>query len=109
MGEVHLAEDTTLGRRVAVKILPPELAPDAERRARFEREAKAAAAFNHAGIVTVHAFEEAEARGGDDVPGEPLWWGSDLSGRRGGDRQGENKRASDERPASQTHLHVRGR
>jgi len=43
MGEVYLAEDTTLDRQVALKVLPPELAGDTERRARFTREAKAVA------------------------------------------------------------------
>ena len=41
MGDVYLAEDTTLDRKVALKVLPPELARDTERRARFTREAKA--------------------------------------------------------------------
>jgi serine/threonine protein kinase len=47
MGEVYLAEDTQLDRKVALKILPPELALKQERMARFVREAKAAAALNH--------------------------------------------------------------
>ena len=59
MGDVYLAEDTTLDRKVALKVLPPELADDAERRARFTREAKAVAALNHPNIVTVHSVEEA--------------------------------------------------
>ena len=59
MGDVYLAEDTTLDRQVALKVLPPELADDAERRARFTREAKAVAALNHPNIVTVHSVEEA--------------------------------------------------
>jgi len=58
MGEVYLAEDTTLNRRVALKVLPPELAESEERRARFTREAKALAALNHPNIVTVHSVEE---------------------------------------------------
>ena len=60
MGEVYLAEDTKLDRKVALKVLPPELAASAERRARFEREAKAVAALNHPNIVTVYSVEEAD-------------------------------------------------
>ena len=52
MGDVYLAEDTTLDRQVALKVLPPELAENTERRARFAREAKAVAALNHPNIVT---------------------------------------------------------
>ena len=51
--EVYLAEDTKLDRKVALKVLPPELAESEERRARFTREAKAIAALNHPNIVTV--------------------------------------------------------
>ena len=60
MGEVYLAEDTKLDRKVALKVLPPELAEDEDRRARFQREAKAIAALNHPNIVTVHSVEEVE-------------------------------------------------
>ena len=59
MGHVYLAEDTRLDRQVALKILPPELGDDADRRARFTREAKAVAALNHPNIVTAYAVEEA--------------------------------------------------
>ena len=59
MGVVYQAEDTTLERQVALKILPLELAADDERRLRFAREARAIAALNHPNIVTVHSVEEA--------------------------------------------------
>ena len=61
MGEVYLAEDTKLDRKVALKILPPQLAGSQERRAQFKREAKAIAALNHPNIVTVYSVEEADA------------------------------------------------
>jgi len=57
MGEVYLAEDTSLDRRVALKVLAPSLSADADRRERFAREAKAIAALNHPNIVTVHSVE----------------------------------------------------
>ncbi len=59
MGEVYRARDTRLGRDVAIKVLPAALAGDAERLARFEREAKTVAALNHPNIVTLHSIEEA--------------------------------------------------
>ena len=60
MGEVYAAQDSKLGRKVALKVLPPEMADNPERRARFEREARAVAALNHPNIVTIHSVEEAE-------------------------------------------------
>ncbi len=51
MGEVYRATDTTLNRQVAVKVLPESLASDAERIARFEREAKTLASLNHTNIA----------------------------------------------------------
>jgi len=54
MGEVYKARDTRLDRTVAIKVLPSELSADPERRARFEREARAVAALNHPHICTLH-------------------------------------------------------
>jgi eukaryotic-like serine/threonine-protein kinase len=54
MGEVYLAEDSTLGRQVALKLLPSQFTTDDERVRRFEREAKAASALNHPNIITIH-------------------------------------------------------
>ncbi len=59
MGEVYLAEDTRLGREVALKTLPPLFAYNVELRQRLEREAKAIAALNHPNIVTIHSVEDA--------------------------------------------------
>jgi len=59
MGEVYLAEDTRLHRRVALKVLPALVAADPEHLERFAREAKALAGLNHPNIVTVYSVEEA--------------------------------------------------
>src|SRR5262245_55571734 len=58
MGEVFVAEDTRLHRRVALKVLPALLAADTAHRERFEREARAVAALNHPNIVTIHSVED---------------------------------------------------
>ncbi len=60
MGEVYEADDITLKRRVALKILPPETSGDPARRARFDQEAQAVAALNHPNIVTIHSVEEGD-------------------------------------------------
>ena len=60
MGEVYRATDTKLGRDVALKVLPAAMAASADRLERFRREAKALAALDHPGIVTVFSVEEAE-------------------------------------------------
>jgi len=60
MGIVYLATDTRLGRRIALKVLSAEMSAHADRRARFEREARAIAALNHPNIVTLHSVEEAD-------------------------------------------------
>jgi Tol biopolymer transport system component/predicted Ser/Thr protein kinase len=62
MGEVFVAEDTRLHRRVALKVLPPMVAADPAQRERFEREARAVAALNHPNIVTIHSVEELDGR-----------------------------------------------
>ena len=62
MGEVYLAEDTELNRKVALKFLSPHLCQDADYRARFKREAQAAAKLDHPSIVTVHEVGEFQGR-----------------------------------------------
>lgn len=66
MGEVYRARDTRLDREVAIKLLPPKLAADAQFRARFEREARTISALNHPHICTLHDVGQAS------IGGEPF-------------------------------------
>ncbi len=58
MGEVYRAKDSKLGRNVALKVLPDAFARDADRMARFQREAKILASLNHTNIATIHGLED---------------------------------------------------
>ena len=60
MGEVYRAEDTTLKREVAIKILPERFTQDAERLARFRREAQVLASLNHPKVAAIHGLEESD-------------------------------------------------
>ncbi len=62
MGEVYKAEDSQLGREVAIKVLPEAFTEDPERLARFEREARVLAALDHPSIAAIYGLEEAEGR-----------------------------------------------
>src|SRR5215470_1587265 len=83
MGEVYLTEDTKLGRKVALKLLPAEFTRDAGRVRRFEQEARAASALNHPNILTI--FEIGEANGGHYIATEFID-GQTLRERLNGDR-----------------------
>ena len=99
MGEVYRARDMKLGRDVALKILPPAFAADADRLARFEREARVLASLNHPHIAAIHGFETLAGR-------RPWCWswsrarrwttrapGTAAHGRGDGDRAADRRRA----------------
>jgi serine/threonine protein kinase len=78
MGEVYRATDTKLKRNVAIKILPPAVAADTDRLARFQREAEVLASLNHPNIAQIHGLEES---GGTTALVMELVEGDDLSQR----------------------------
>ena len=89
MGQVYRATDTTLGRQVAIKILPDAFASDPERLARFEREAKTLASLNHPHIAQIYGLDRQDGREGQEGTARPatsfivmeLVEGEDLSQR----------------------------
>ena len=66
MGQVYRATDTHLKRSVAIKVLPASVAADADRLARFQREAEVLAALNHPNIAHIYGLDRQEARDGQD-------------------------------------------
>ena len=78
MGEVYRATDTTLKRQVAIKILPPAVAGDVDRLARFQREAEVLASLSHPNIAAIYGMEES---GGVKAIAMELVEGDDLSQR----------------------------
>jgi Tol biopolymer transport system component len=89
MGEVYRARDARLGRDVAIKVLPAELTANADRLARFEREARVLAAVNHPNIATIHGIE--------DSPGVRALVMELVEGETLAERIGQSKRGSSSR------------
>ncbi len=81
MGEVYRASDARLGREVAIKVLPPRLAEDADALARFEREARAVAALSHPNILAIHDFGKTTVIAREAKQSDPA--GSDPHGLSG--------------------------
>jgi serine/threonine-protein kinase len=77
MGEVYRAVDTNLARQVAIKVLPDSMAADAERLARFDREAKTLAALNHPNIAAIYGLERSDGQNG---AGHGVGGGADSGG-----------------------------
>ncbi len=73
MGQVYRATDTKLKRQVAIKILPASLAADADRLARFQREAEVLASLNHPHIAAIYGFEKAPLRQAQGRLASPRW------------------------------------
>ena len=96
MGEVYRARDAKLNRDVAIKVLPEAVAEDAERLARFQREAQVLAALNHPHIAAIYGLEKAgnvEALVLELVEGETL--AERIAARADSGRRGARDRASD--------------
>ena len=102
MGEVYRARDERLGRDVAIKVLPAELAENAERLKRFEKEARSASALNHPNIVTVYDIGSTDGTSWiamERVDGETLREAArgraapaeEIAGRRDADRRGSGQ------------------
>jgi len=72
MGEVYRARDTRLDRHVAIKVLPPDVARDADRLRRFEQEARAVAAVNHPNIIAIHDIGTARPEPAGDGAADPV-------------------------------------
>ena len=118
MGQVFRATDTRLKRQVAIKVLPPSLAADADRLARFQREAEVLASLNHPNIAGIYGLEESggvtalvmELVDGDDLS-QRIARGADASRRRLADRAADRAgprsraRAGDHSPRSEAREH----
>ena len=97
MGDVYQATDTKLGRSVAIKFLPEAFSHNAERVARFQREARVLASLNHPNIAAIHGLEEIDTRHFlvmELVPGETLVLRQNRIGRGMNKKEASNERAA---------------